>query len=202
MVGGEARTERVTVASSLGQELLDYYETFMARTPTSLHRWTNKSLSLQACQDVAQEAFLNVSHRFQAGELDESVNVPAYLRTAAWNLARDRLRTERRLELAEDVSQAVPEPRHGEGAVDDVDPLEDLVWPAIEAMPVSQRRQVVHLQSCGLTDVEIAAALGIRADRVHRERHKAVVELRCALVTFIRNRHRNRTHVEKDGGQV
>ncbi|MFF4583775.1 hypothetical protein ACFY15_36320 [Streptomyces sp. NPDC001373] len=75
-------------------------------------------------------------------------------------------------------------------AVGDVDPLQDLVLPAIEALPPSKRRQVVRLQSQGLDDIEIAAALGIRADRLHRERHNAVVELRGALGAFIRDGHR------------
>ncbi|MEV6399212.1 sigma-70 family RNA polymerase sigma factor [Streptomyces sp. NPDC051907] len=170
----------------------------MATAPASLRRRTDGRLSLHACQDVAQEAFLKVARRLQSGGLDEDVNVQAYLTTAVWNLARDRLRAERRLELAEDVVPA----RGPDDAVqaDAVDPMEELVWPAIEAMPGSQRQQVVRLQSLGLTDVEIAASLGISADRVHRERHKAVVELRHALVKFVRNRHRNKTRrLKKDG---
>ncbi|NBE55305.1 RNA polymerase sigma factor [Streptomyces boluensis] len=192
------------VADDLGRQLLDHYEKFMADTPHSLHRQTGTKLSLPACQDVAQEAFLNVARRLEAGELDEGVNLPAYLATAAKNLARSRLRTERRLELAGVLQTLLPEQRQGEAPVGDLDgdldALEDLVWPAIEAMPVTQRRQVVRLQSLGLTDIEIAAALGMRADRVHHERHKAVVDLRRALGDFIRDRHRSRTRSVEKGG--
>ncbi|MDG4860020.1 sigma-70 family RNA polymerase sigma factor [Streptomyces sp. T-3] len=190
--------------SALGQQLLDYYETFMTTMPRSLFRGTGRSLSLHACQDIAQEAFLSVARRVRAGELDEGANVQAYLATAARNLARDHLRAERRLELVGDDLQAlVPQQRHVDASVADVDALEDLVWPAIEAMPLSQRRQVVGLQSRGMTDLEIATVLGMRADQVYRDRHKAVVELRRALADFIRGRHRSNTQcVKKDGGPV
>ncbi|MFM9373336.1 RNA polymerase sigma factor [Streptomyces sp. Da 82-17] len=194
MVGGEAHTDGFAVDGGLGQQLVDAYAQFMATMPHTLRRGTNRRLSLHACQDVAQEAFLSVARRFRAGELDEDVNVRAYLTRAALNLAKTRLRTERRLELAGDDLQAyLPEQRCGEAESGpyDADALVDLVWPAIEAMPHSQRRQVVQLQSRGLTDIEIAAVLGMRADQVYRERHKAVVDLRRALVEFIRDRHRN-----------
>lgn len=51
----------------------------------------------------------------------------------------------------------------------------------------------MYWQSKGLKNIEIAAALGVPADRVHRERYKAVVDLRRALGEFIRDQHRNKT---------
>lgn len=131
------------------------------------------------------------------GELDETVDIPAYLRAAAWNLARDRLRADGRLEPAGDGLASMPEQRQ---AVGGFDPLQDLVRPAIDAMPPSRRRQVVRLQSQGLSDGEIAASLGMRTDRLHRERYKAVLELRGALVAFIRDEHRKKATrcVKKD----
>ncbi|WP_327355947.1 RNA polymerase sigma factor [Streptomyces sp. NBC_01304] len=204
MVGGEARSESFAVDSGPGQQLLDYYEPFMNYMPRSLRRRTGRTLSLHACQDIAQEAFLSVARRLQAGELDDDVNVRAYLATAAWNLARDRLRTHRRLDLVGNDLQAIlPEQRDDDSPVHSVDVLEDLVWPAIEAMPPSQRRQVVDLQSRGMTDLEIATVLGMRADQIHRDRHKAVVALRQALAKFIRDQHRSKNRcVKKDGGRV
>ncbi|MFG2097202.1 RNA polymerase sigma factor [Streptomyces sp. NPDC048612] len=191
MVGREARTDQVGAAvSGVGKELLDHYVTYMTRMPLVLHRRSDKKLSLEACKDIAQEAFLNVARRLQSGELDEGVNIAAYLTTAAKNLASSRMRAKRRLELADEVLEPLPE-LADEKSGDDA--LEELVWPAIEAMSVSARKQVVRLQSQGLSDIEIAAALGIPAGRVHRERHKAVVELRRALGEFIRDRHRNKT---------
>ncbi|MFI0220066.1 RNA polymerase sigma factor [Streptomyces lydicus] len=191
MVGGEAHTERVgAVVSGVGKKLEDYYATYMTKMPLFLRQRSEKRLSLEACHDIAQEAFLNVARRVQSGELDEEVNVAAYLTTATKNLASSRIRARRHLELADEVSETALELADEEPG-DDV--LEKLVWPAIEAMSVSTRKQVVYWQSKGLKDIEIAAALGIPADRVHRERHKAVVDLRRALGEFIRDQHRNKT---------
>ncbi|MFC7307076.1 RNA polymerase sigma factor [Streptomyces monticola] len=197
MVRDEARTDSVVVDGSLGQQLLDYYATFMAQMPGTLRRKTGGTLSLHACEDVAQEAFLRTARRLQSGQLDEDVNVPAYLATAAVNLVRTRLRAERRLELTGELQALLPEQRRGDAPVDDTDALEDLVWSAIEAMPPSRRRQVVQLQSRGHTDLEIAAILGMRADQVYRERYKAVVDLRRALRDFIRDQHQNKTRCLK-----
>ncbi|MGW2918201.1 RNA polymerase sigma factor [Streptomyces angustmyceticus] len=191
MVGGEAHTDQAdAVVSGLGKELEGHYATYMIKMPLILRRRSEKSLSLAACQDIAQEAFLNVARRIQSGELDEEVNIAAYLTTAAKNLASSHMRARRRLELAAEVLETVSELADEEP---DDNALEELVWPAIEAMSVSTRKQVVYLQSQGLSDIEIAAALGIPAGRVHRERHKAVVELRRALKEFIRDQHRNKT---------
>lgn len=205
MVDGETREApretALAVDDGLGQRLYDHYPAFMDREPRLLRRKSDDKLSLQACQDVAQEAFLRVSRKAAKGELDEKVNVQAYLRAAAWNLARDRLRSEGKLELAGDSLKvslpslpSLPEQRQ---VVGEFDPLEDLVRPAIEAMPPSLRRQIVRLQSQGLSDVQIAASLGMRTDRLHRERHKAVRELRDALDVFIRDEHRKTTRCLK-----
>ncbi|MGW1787735.1 RNA polymerase sigma factor [Streptomyces tubercidicus] len=192
MVGGEAHTDRVdAVVSGVGKKLEDYYATHMTKMPLFLRRRSEKRLSLEACQDIAQEAFLNVARRIQSGELDEDVNIVAYLTTAAKNLACSQMRARRHLELADEVLETVSELAADEEPGDDA--LEELVWPAIEAMSLSTRKRVVYWQSQGLKDIEIAAALGIPADRVHRERHKAVVELRRALGEFIRDQHRNKT---------
>ncbi|MFE6741868.1 RNA polymerase sigma factor [Streptomyces tubercidicus] len=191
MVGGEAHTDRVDAAvSDVGKKLEDYYPTHMTKMPLFLRRRSEKRLSLEACQDIAQEAFLNVARRIQSGELDEEVNIVAYLTTAAKNLAYSQMRARRHLELADEVLETVSEQAEEEPGDD---ALEELVWPAIEAMSLSTRKRVVYWQSQGLKDIEIAAALGIPADRVHRERHKAVVELRWALGEFIRDQHRNKT---------
>ncbi|MGA5564734.1 RNA polymerase sigma factor [Streptomyces platensis] len=168
----------------------DYYATYMTGMPLFLRRRSDKRLSLEACQDIAQEAFLNVARRIQSGEVDEGVNIVAYLTTAAKNLAYSQMRARRHLELADEVLETVSEPADEECGDD---ALEELVWPAIEAMSLSMRKQVVYWQSQGLRDIEIAAALGVPAERVHRERHKAVVELRRALGDFIRDQHRNKS---------
>ncbi|MFI6769380.1 RNA polymerase sigma factor [Streptomyces sp. NPDC050355] len=189
------------MGSDVGQRLLEYYPDFMAAEPQRL-RHTYPALSLAACEDIAQEAFLRVGSKAAAGGLAADTNVVAYLRRAARNLAVDRSReqrTGRRLVLmGGDSLAAVPEQR----AFAEEDPrliLEDLVLPAIEGMPESLRRQVVDLQSRGLSDPEIVARLGIPAVRLHNLRNKAIAHLRSTLAGHIREGHRKKQqHGKKD----
>ncbi|MEV7617534.1 sigma-70 family RNA polymerase sigma factor [Streptomyces sp. NPDC089799] len=192
---GEGEDDNEWARSPLAERLDVEARSFMEREPLVLRAKTGGKLSLPACQDAVAQAVCNVTARLRDGLLDESVNLPAYLRKTAWNLAVDQLTADARVELAGDEveSAATLAPPPEQVAVGDVDPLQDLVLPAIDALPPSQRRQVVRLQSQGLNDIEIAAALGIRADRLHRERHNAVVELRGALRAFIRDGHRKAT---------
>ncbi|MEU9088203.1 hypothetical protein [Streptomyces sp. NPDC048357] len=183
--------------SALARRLAAESEAFLEREPLVLRGKVGGKLSLEACQDAAQQALYNVARRVRDGLLDDQVNLPAYLRKAAWNLAMDHLSAEARAELAGQQMQTTSAPLPEQVAVGDVDPLHDLVLPAIEAMPSSRRRQVVRLQSQGLDDIEIAAALGIRSDRLHRERHNAVVELRNVLGVFIRDGHQKPTQRRK-----
>ncbi|MGW6862456.1 RNA polymerase sigma factor [Streptomyces xanthophaeus] len=185
----------------LAQRLAREAKSFLEYEPLVLRGKTGGKLSVHACQDVIGQTFANVAARVRDGLLDDGVNLAAYLRKAAWNLALDQLTAQARVELAGDQVEVIA----SAGAVSeqvaagDVDPMNDLVLPAIEAMSAGRRRQVVRLQSQGLDDVEIAAALGIRADRLHKERHNAVVELRDALRAFIRDGHRKSTRrLKKD----
>ncbi|QPK50970.1 hypothetical protein H4W23_40175 [Streptomyces gardneri] len=84
---------------------------------------------------------------------------------------------------------------------DDFDPLEELVVPTIDAMPLSRPRKVVQLQSQGLNDAQISKVLGIGADRVHRDRYMAVIELRGRLGGYIRDGHRKKKtrRVKREG---
>ncbi|MCT9092499.1 sigma-70 family RNA polymerase sigma factor [Streptomyces sp. ASQP_92] len=198
MVGGEAREAAAEAgpASGLGRQLQDLYDLFMDREPPVLRRLSNRQLSLEACRDCVDEAFMRVLSKAARGDLDEGVKLAAYVRRTARNLALDSLRADRRLDLMNGADleaslSVLPE-------AEEVDVLNDLVIPAIEAMPVSERRHVAHLQSQGLTDIEIAAALGVGAARVHRERYNAVLDLRRALAEFIRHRHQKKPHVRKE----
>ncbi|MGV9628843.1 RNA polymerase sigma factor [Streptomyces sp. NPDC003487] len=131
----------------LGKRLLDYYDEFMAKEPRFLHNKFRGRLSEQACEDVAQEAFLKVATKAAAGDLGPDVKIGAYLRTTSWHLAIDTLRAREQTIGAE--REAVPS-QPGE----DCDPLEELVRPAIAALPRSRRRTVVQLQSQGLDDAQ------------------------------------------------
>ncbi|MGN9760171.1 RNA polymerase sigma factor [Streptomyces sp. SD31] len=203
MVAGEAAAESSVPAEGqpsagaevdLAKRLLDYYDTFLAQETRFLHNTCNGELSEQACEDVAQEAFMRVARKVAAAQLGPGVKIGAYLRTTPWHLAVDTLRAQKRTELMDDTALvAASNPRS-----EDVDLLKELVRPAIEAMPpLSRRRTVVQLQSQGLDDTQISAALGITPDRIHRDRYAAVSELRSKLGKFIRDGHRKKTRRSK-----
>ncbi|MET9793770.1 RNA polymerase sigma factor [Streptomyces canus] len=166
----------------------------MAKETRFLRSMCHGKLSEQACEDVAQEAFMRVARKVAAAQLEPSVKIGAYLRTTSWNLAVDTLRAQKRTDLMDDTA-LVAAPNLGS---EDVDPLKELVRPAIEAMPLSRRRTVVQLQSQGLDDAQISAALGIAPDRIHRDRYAAVSELRSELSKFIRDGHRKTRRAKKD----
>ncbi|MBJ6613929.1 sigma-70 family RNA polymerase sigma factor [Streptomyces sp. I4(2020)] len=149
----------------------------------------NGTLSEQACEDVVQEAFLKVARKVAAAQLEPGVKIGAYLRTTSYNLAVDTLRAQKRTDLMGDTVLVATR----NAGTEDVDPLKELVRPAIEAMPLSRRRTVVQLQSQGLDDVQISKALGIAPDRIHRDRYAAVSELRRELGKYIRDGHRKKT---------
>lgn len=115
-------------------------------------------------EDVVQDAFSQMHGRF-----DTLSNPGAYLRTCVVNGAKQRFRSrdrERvRLRL---VAGSVPEPP-GEP-----DPL--LV--AVAALPYRQRAAVVLRYWSGLTDDEIATAIGARPATVRSLVHRAVATLR------------------------
>ncbi|MFJ3902885.1 RNA polymerase sigma factor [Streptomyces sp. NPDC090025] len=199
MVAGEA-SHRSPAAPEPGllQRLVDAYETFLKAETTILHRKTGGALSWQACQDVADEAFLRVSDKVRSGELGPDTNLPAYLRATSRNLAKDVLRRQNRLAPLDETALLAPVPARGE-PFEAIDPMDELVMPAIDAMPRTRRRKVVQFQSQGLDDAQIARTLGISTDRVHKERHAALKELRRDLGAHIRDGHRKTTrHGEKD----
>ncbi|MEU9233481.1 RNA polymerase sigma factor [Streptomyces subrutilus] len=182
------------------QRLLEAYPAFMASGPYVLRR-SFRSLSLATCEDAVQEAFLRVGLKATDGELAPDTNVMAYLRATARNLAVDEYRKEQRggkqlvvtdaqtLDGLADDQEVVDEGRRRQG---------ELLRREIERMPEGRRRQVVDLQSKGLSDVEIAAALGIAASQLHKLRSKAVAYLRRKLAGHIRDGHRKKSCERKD----
>ncbi|MFK4593340.1 RNA polymerase sigma factor [Streptomyces pristinaespiralis] len=197
----EALTESWPVVDAdLLQRLRDCNETFMEAEPRILRRKTNRRLSYQACQDVAHEAYLTVATKVMNGQLGPEVQLAGYLRRASRNLAVDTLRAQSRLDPLDDTGLVVAVPSQ-RWPVDDFDPLEELVVPTIDAMPLSRPRKVVQLRSQGLNDTQISKVLGMGADRVHRDRYMAVAELRGRLGGYIRDGHRKKKtrRVEKEG---
>ncbi|MFD5936332.1 RNA polymerase sigma factor [Streptomyces sp. NPDC060333] len=182
------------------QELHDLYPDCVASLAWALRAKTGRKLSLQACQDVAQEAFLKVLDKAEGGLLEPGVNVEAYLRTTARNLAIDTVRSEGRL-ISVDGSVMEVLAETDEPLERYTDEMGDLVLPALAGMDVQERlKRILHLQGEGLSDVEIAAQLGISTARVHRDRYKVLAALRERLAGFVRDAHREQTRdMKKDG---
>lgn len=92
-------------------------------------------LSYQACQDVAHEAYLRVATKVMNGQLGSEVQLAGYLRRTSRNLAIDTLRSQSRLDPLDETGLVVAVPGQRRPA-DDFDPLEELVVPTIDAMPL------------------------------------------------------------------
>lgn len=211
MVGGGAEEElapepdaeeEFAPGPDVAQRLLEAYPAFMNTGPYVLQR-SFRSLSLATCQDVVQEAFLRVGLKAAEGELAPDTNVMAYLRTAARNLAADECRREqrggKRLVVTDTQTlEELPDGRDQEVVDEGRRRQRELLRREIERMPEGRRRQVVDLQSKGLSDVEIAAALGIAASQLHKLRSKAIAYLRRKLTGHIRDGHRKKSCGRKD----
>ncbi|MEW2418123.1 RNA polymerase sigma factor [Streptomyces sp. NPDC046866] len=204
MVGqGAGAEEGFAPDADVAQRLLAAYPAFMASGPYALRR-TFRSLSLATCQDLVQEAFLRVGLKAADWELAPDTNVMAHLRRTAHNLAVDEHRKEqrggKRLVVMDahalDVLDGLP---GGREAVDEGrERQRELLRREIEQMPEGLRRQVVDLQSRGLSDAEITTVLGIAATQLHKLRSKAIAYLRRKLTGHIRDGHRKKSLARKD----
>ena len=192
MVAGEAPQESPEAEEpDLAQRLAASYKTFLAAETLILRKRTGGKLTRQACRDVAHEAFMRVADKVLSGELGPETNLPGYLRTTSRNLATDVLKAHNRLALLDEALLPTV-PAQGQ-PFEAIEPMEELVLPTIDAMPLTRPRKVVQFQSQGLSDAQIAETLGITTDRVHKDRHATVSELRDRLAAHIRNGHRKKT---------
>ncbi|MEU3431720.1 RNA polymerase sigma factor [Streptomyces gardneri] len=138
-------------------------------------------------EDAAAELLLRAAKDWE--RIGNLANPVGYLLTAARNLAIDMARQRQRMTPTEEgalyalLDRVPPTDFSDEG-------LSDVVREAVDSMRPSKRRQVVSLQSHGLTDAEIAATLGISQNQVYVQRHRAVRELREKLASHIRTKRR------------
>jgi RNA polymerase sigma-70 factor (sigma-E family) len=127
-------------------------------------------------EDVVQDAFVKLHRAWsRVRTIDDA---PAYLRSIAMNTARSRLR--RRL-----VSERhQPEVRRDDrSAEDDIVVREDQrdIVSAVRALPRRQRECVALRYYLGLSEAEIAAALGISPGSVKSHTHRAMAALASTL---------------------
>ncbi len=129
-------------------------------------------------EDVTQEALLRLWRA--AGELDIGAGgVGPWLRRVATNLAIDRLRAGRRL----DVTDQVPDqdsPATQLSALDDIDRAHR-VDAAISALPDRQRVALTLFHFEGMSQREVAGALGVSEDALESLLARARRALRAAL---------------------
>ncbi|MFI8966992.1 RNA polymerase sigma factor [Streptomyces sp. NPDC053493] len=189
MVAGEASQES---EPDLAQRLVDCYETFLAAETLILRKKFGGKLTRHVCRDVAHEAYMKVAAKVLSGELGPDTNLPAYLRAASRNLATDVVKAQNRVAQLDDAELLPAVPGQGQ-PFEAIEPMEELVLPQIDAMPLTRHRKVVQFQSQGLSDAQIAETLGITTDRVQKDRHMAVSELRDRLSAHIRDSHRKKT---------
>ncbi|WP_406738535.1 sigma-70 family RNA polymerase sigma factor [Streptomyces sp. NBC_00853] len=142
------------------------------------------ALTWSDAEDVVSEAFLYANrHWDRIGDLE---NLRAYLNRAATNRAIDILRRQRRVHVAEDdtLAHLVDQPQDDRNADSEV---RAAVRQAIANMTPGRGRQVITLQEAGLSDVEIAAILGITANQLYVQRSRAIKILKRRLASYIRN---------------
>jgi len=112
-------------------------------------------------EEIVQEAFVRIRNR-----IDRVDNPSAYLRTTVVNGCRNRYRR-----ILVERRHAVPAER---SSYDPVDELSD----ALAALPIRQRSAIVLRFYAGLSENEIAHALGCRPGTVKSLCHRGLAELR------------------------
>jgi len=125
-------------------------------------------------EELVQEAYARL---YQRWPLRDEGSAPAYLRSIVLNLARSRLR--RRVVAL----RHRPSPQHAPGA-DEAAVLHDdqhAVVDAVRRLPQRQRECVVLRYYAGLSEAEIANALGISAGSVKSHTSRAMASLATRL---------------------
>lgn len=152
------------------------------RHAEDLLRFTRRRVSSpDVAADLVQEAFLRIMRHPEPQQLRDP---RAYLFTAAANLALDHGRHDRVARPADeseavlrDLADAAPDPERAAAARQEL----ALVRAAIDSLP--ERTRVVFEMSRfgGLSQPEIARALGVSTTLVWRMIHEAYAHLRDAL---------------------
>jgi RNA polymerase sigma factor (sigma-70 family) len=142
---------------------------------------------IESAEEVVQEAFV----RFYASwsRLRDPARAEAYVRSAVWNLARDRLRRRRTVRRYRSVTARSPDvtgrlagtpPTGPADAVVDEE-LRRLLALAVDNLPGRQRECVLLRYWADLPEREVAATLRIGAGSVKRHLHRAVTRLEAEL---------------------
>ncbi len=123
--------------------------------------------------DLAQSVLERVGSRW-ASLLGRHIEPHGYVRRAMANAHVSRWRRLRRERLVAELPETPAQPSH--------DRLEDEpLWRALQALPPRQRAVIVLRYHEGLSEAEIADALGVRRGTVKSQASKALASLRARL---------------------
>lgn len=126
-----------------------------------------------AANDVVHDAFLALYRRWA------TVAHPGpYLNRSVLNACRDRARRHRRWQA---VASRLAAGSTAEAGPDGTAGDNEILWDVIAALPFNQRAVVVLRFYEGLTEAEIATALGCRPGSVGPWLHRALTTMRKAL---------------------
>jgi RNA polymerase sigma-70 factor (sigma-E family) len=169
-IDGVPDPERISARAAAG--LAAAYEEHYA----SLVRLASLLLDdVGTCEEVVQDAFVNVWRR--APVMISRDRLPAYLRSAVLNGARSQLR--RRQVRRRHARPAPPAPPAPEVAA--LGAHDDEVLDALRALPDRQREVLVLRYYLDLSEVDIAATLGISPGSVKTHAHRGLATLAVEL---------------------
>jgi RNA polymerase sigma-70 factor (ECF subfamily) len=114
-------------------------------------------------EDVAQDVMLRLWHAGAGLEIGEAGLKP-WLRRVATNLAIDRFRSRRRTDLTDQVPETPEDPDQDRGLMEGE--LSERVEQALIKLPERQRRALSLFHFEGLSQTEVAAALGVSDEAV------------------------------------
>ena len=147
-----------------------------------IHRYLNRLLGPNDAEDVTQDVFAKVSQALPQFRGDSSLSTWIY--RIATNTAYDRLRSpsfQRAGEVPVDSVAAVQDPSTGVEQQLVRTEMNDCIGEYIAGLPASYRSVVVLSEHEGLTNQEIADALGVSVDTVKIRLHRARARLRKEL---------------------
>ncbi len=164
-----------------GHDRLDFQHVY-GEFHAKIRRYLDRLVGPADAEDVTQETFANVSQGLPRFREDSSLSTWIY--RIATNAAYDRLRTR-----SSRGSRDVPIDEHP--AVEDKGPradqrlarreMNDCIDEYVAGLPASYRSVVILSEHEGLTNKEIADALGVTLDTVKIRLHRARARLRKEL---------------------
>ncbi|MEU6055355.1 sigma factor [Streptomyces xanthochromogenes] len=202
MVEGESPNEH-PVSDQVRVLFEDHYLDYVRHVSSSLHR---RFPSVRdRIEDITHEALSRTWEAWSTGRQPVSRNPLPYMYTTARNLALDAIAS-REAPMSDDDLGVLVERRRApcHEVLTPLDPLDDIVRPAVAGMKDTQRKAVARQQVQGGDEDTIAAALQVPRQQVRSLASKAVRELRdmAEVKPHIRPGHlRRQRRGEEDAGE-